>query len=78
MLRISTLLFAGLTLFHLASVEGFNNEKASCYNYQLPGCPFNFAPVCGSNGVTYANECVLCETMRATRRKILVAKSGPC
>uniref|UniRef100_A0A4W5PD68 Kazal-like domain-containing protein n=1 Tax=Hucho hucho TaxID=62062 RepID=A0A4W5PD68_9TELE len=49
-----------------------------CYNYQLPGCPFNFEPVCGSNGVTYANECVLCDTIRETRRKILIVKCGPC
>uniref|UniRef100_A0A8C2YB36 Ovomucoid n=1 Tax=Coturnix japonica TaxID=93934 RepID=A0A8C2YB36_COTJA len=49
----------GLKLSHLCSFQ------ASCSEYQLSGsgnlaCPRIFQPVCGTDNVTYPNECSLC------------------
>ncbi|XP_039598694.1 probable pancreatic secretory proteinase inhibitor [Polypterus senegalus] len=41
-------------------------------------CPLNYAPVCGSDGNEYANECQLCAQRLRTRKEILIARDGPC
>ncbi|NWW53069.1 IOVO protein, partial [Pedionomus torquatus] len=43
--------------------------QASCNSYLFSGktanvvCPRNYEPVCGTNGVTYPNECSLCKEL---------------
>lgn len=45
-------------------------------------CPLNYAPVCGSDGITYSNECFMrCvsdESRQRGRSAIFVLHSGPC
>ncbi|XP_067839489.1 serine protease inhibitor Kazal-type 1-like isoform X1 [Heptranchias perlo] len=45
---------------------------------KIPLCDQNYAPVCGTNGVTYGNECRLCAAVWATRVKIRIQKFGSC
>ncbi|NXW35633.1 IOVO protein, partial [Phaetusa simplex] len=58
----------GLVLLSCLSGKSFwlQSMLASCSSYQFSGktaiaCPRNYEPVCGTNGVTYPNECSLCK-----------------
>ncbi|XP_061690777.1 probable pancreatic secretory proteinase inhibitor isoform X2 [Syngnathoides biaculeatus] len=41
-------------------------------------CPLNYSPVCGSDGVTYSNECALCVRRLEKKSDIVIVKDGPC
>ncbi|KAM7419002.1 hypothetical protein PAMA_016224 [Pampus argenteus] len=54
-------------------------RKPSCPDMEkVVACPMNLAPVCGSDGNTYANECALCAQRQTTKMDILVAKEESC
>uniref|UniRef100_A0A3Q2ZJ83 Kazal-like domain-containing protein n=1 Tax=Hippocampus comes TaxID=109280 RepID=A0A3Q2ZJ83_HIPCM len=41
-------------------------------------CPLDYSPVCGSDGITYANECALCISQLEKKVDIVIVKDGPC
>lgn len=49
--------------------------KAHC---ECPVCPAEFEPVCGSDGISYGNECKLRLEACKHRREIRVLYDGPC
>uniref|UniRef100_F7G594 Kazal-like domain-containing protein n=2 Tax=Monodelphis domestica TaxID=13616 RepID=F7G594_MONDO len=52
-------------------------RDANC-NYEFPGCPRNLEPVCGTDGNTYNNECLLCMENKKRDVPIRIQKDGPC
>uniref|UniRef100_A0A8C7MAR4 Serine peptidase inhibitor, Kazal type 2, tandem duplicate 1 n=1 Tax=Oncorhynchus kisutch TaxID=8019 RepID=A0A8C7MAR4_ONCKI len=53
-------------------------RNADCSQYNLPMCPRNFEPVCGSDGTNYSNECMLCFQNMERKSNILIRSKGEC
>ncbi|XP_034544432.1 probable pancreatic secretory proteinase inhibitor [Notolabrus celidotus] len=74
--------FLGLLLICVAADAGEDSDllrKPSCPDMEeIVACPLNLAPVCGSDGNTYANECTLCAHRQMTKMDVLVAKEESC
>ncbi|KAM4876118.1 serine protease inhibitor Kazal-type 1 [Thomomys bottae] len=52
-------------------------RKANC-NEENNGCPRIYQPVCGTDGITYSNECILCAENKNRHVAVRIQKSGPC
>ncbi|XP_008072676.1 serine protease inhibitor Kazal-type 4 [Carlito syrichta] len=45
---------------------------------ESPACPQTPNPVCGTDGVTYKNECHICLARMKTKQDIQILKDGKC
>uniref|UniRef100_A0A8C9PX15 Serine peptidase inhibitor Kazal type 1 n=1 Tax=Spermophilus dauricus TaxID=99837 RepID=A0A8C9PX15_SPEDA len=73
----SIFLLCALALLSLSGNTKLAGRKANCNN-AITGCTKIYDPVCGNDGNTYANECMLCLENQKRQIPILIKKSGPC
>ncbi|XP_077388208.1 putative pancreatic secretory proteinase inhibitor [Festucalex cinctus] len=76
-MRCALLLFICIALLRANADD--NLRRPQCSGTTLTrACPLNYSPVCGSDGVTYPNECALCIHRLEKKLDIVIMKDGPC
>ncbi|XP_008580919.1 PREDICTED: pancreatic secretory trypsin inhibitor [Galeopterus variegatus] len=75
----SIFLLSALALLSLSGNTGADSlgKKANCNN-EFNKCTKIYNPVCGTDGNTYSNECMLCLENKKRQIPVLIQKSGPC
>ncbi|KAJ8271259.1 hypothetical protein COCON_G00101180 [Conger conger] len=71
-------LLLGLLLIFAVDAEEKSGLQPSCGEMSHQACPLNLAPVCGTDGITYPNECTLCFERQRTKANILIMKYDDC
>ncbi|XP_007474157.1 serine protease inhibitor Kazal-type 1-like [Monodelphis domestica] len=77
LLRIFLLLSVTLCCF-LDTIQAQEFPRVAICHYKIPGCTRHYRPICGTDGRTYANHCVLCQENDKREVQVLIQKHGEC
>ncbi|XP_027010462.1 trypsin inhibitor ClTI-1-like [Tachysurus fulvidraco] len=77
--RLFLVILSVAVLTRAATVTGNRKSmEAVCDSYLYPMCPRDYSPVCGSDGKTYANECMFCLDAMAYNLNTYIVRKGEC
>ncbi|XP_030804182.1 serine protease inhibitor Kazal-type 2 [Camarhynchus parvulus] len=76
---LAVLLLLPVLLAGLLSCPGaMASYPPNCAQYGNHMCPRDYHPVCGTDGETYGNECVLCLANSEDHTHIEIVRKGHC